>query len=191
MSWMSPLSISYIRATHFVRQSAAWRERTLAYVTFADGLLRDEVAGAPVVRVNTPVLGELEGFLEAWRCAEVVSVGQCGAIRYSYNNDLLFGSLVLPESDFSEIAADIDTPSPLQRATRHAFQEIFGLIGRLNYPHLLRIFSYFPSINEESYGLERYRQFNFGRQEGFVACGRSLTENTPAACTLGTAGGDL
>jgi chorismate lyase / 3-hydroxybenzoate synthase len=190
MSRMYPLSISILSAAGLGLQSAAWREHTLAYVSFTGDSLRDETPGAPLVRVNTPVLGQAEGFLEVWRSAATVAAGQWGAVRYAYNSDSLFGCLVLSESDFAE-AAEGEAPSPLQRATQHAFREIFGVLEELNYPNLLRIWSYFPAINEESHGLERYRQFNIGRQEGFVAHGRSLTENIPAACALGTVNGGL
>lgn len=46
-------------------------------------------------------------------------------------------------------------------------------------------------INGSSHGLERYRQFNLGRQNAFLACGREVMGNVPAACALGSAQGPL
>ncbi|MDX9707555.1 MAG: hypothetical protein RBT86_08245 [Azospira sp.] len=39
--------------------------------------------------------------------------------------------------------------------------------------------------------LERYRQFNIGRQDAFLACGRLAGGAVPAACALGVRGGPL
>jgi enamine deaminase RidA (YjgF/YER057c/UK114 family) len=39
--------------------------------------------------------------------------------------------------------------------------------------------------------MERYRQFNIGRQDAFLGRGRSVVGKVPAACALGTAGGGL
>jgi len=190
MSRMSSLSITYLRTDQLGRWAAAWREHALACVTFADDPPCDAVAGLPVIRVQTPMVGQPQGVLEVWRSASAVVSGQSGAVHYRCNGDLMFGQVILSESDFPEVA-DGAGPSSLQRATKSAFQEIFGLLDRTDYPYLLRVWNYFPAINEESHGLERYRQFNIGRQEGFLACGRSLTENIPAACALGTVGGQL
>ncbi len=185
MDRMSPLSIIYLRADQLGRRSAAWREHALACVTFAADPPCDAVAGLPVVRVQTPMVGQTQGVLEVWRSAPAVVSGQSGTVHYRCNGELMFGQVVLSESDFPE-TADGAGPSSLQRATKSAFQEIFALLDKTNYSHLLRVWNYFPAINEESHGLERYRQFNIGRQEGFLACSRSLTENIPAACALGT-----
>ncbi len=191
MSRFFPLTISYLRTTQLERQPAEWRGGELACVTFGQDSPRDALGDTLIVRVNTPMVGEDEGVLETWRAAQPVSSGQWGMVAYRHNGDLLFGHVALSENDFSEEAADAAGATPLQRATKRAFQEIFGLLDKLNYPYLLRVWNYFPAINEESHGLERYRQFNIGRQEGFAACGRSLTEDIPAACALGTAGGPL
>lgn len=193
MSRTYPLSVFYLGSAQSERQLLKWRERTLACVTFANGFPQDEWLSAPVVQVNTPMIGAEEELLELWCAGQAVSSGRFGRGQYSFNSELLFGSVMLPESDFSERGNESDDGcvSPLQRATKHAFQDIFRLLDKLNYPHLLRIWNYFPAINVENYNLERYRQFNIGRQQAFVACGRSLTEDIPAACALGTVGEQL
>ena len=52
-------------------------------------------------------------------------------------------------------------------------------------PHPLRIWNTVPAINAVQFGIERYRQFNIGRQHAFDAC-RALTGGVPAACALGS-----
>ncbi|HSV59171.1 MAG TPA: Rid family hydrolase, partial [Variovorax sp.] len=58
-------------------------------------------------------------------------------------------------------------------------------------PHLLRIWNYLPRINEDGGGLERYRQFNLGRQQAFIEAGQGVYEGSPAACALGVQRGAL
>ncbi|PKO50242.1 MAG: hypothetical protein CVU27_09200, partial [Betaproteobacteria bacterium HGW-Betaproteobacteria-20] len=46
-------------------------------------------------------------------------------------------------------------------------------------------------INGVDHGLERYRQFNVGRKNAFLAYGREVASKLPAACALGLADGPL
>lgn len=48
-----------------------------------------------------------------------------------------------------------------------------------------------PAITAVTHGLERYRQFNAGRQLGFEASARRVTGNVPAACAIGVRTGPL
>ncbi len=57
--------------------------------------------------------------------------------------------------------------------------------------HLLRVWNYLPQINGDGGGLERYRQFNLGRQQAFVEAGQAAFEGAPAACALGIHQGAL
>lgn len=79
----------------------------------------------------------------------------------------------------------------LQCATESAYRRIFALLDRQGYPHLWRVWNYLAAINAVRDGLERYRQFNVGRQEAFLAGGRLARGQVPAACALGTAHGPL
>ena len=95
--------------------------------------------------------------------------------------DVLFGVIVLPETMFE---ADADK-TPLQQATESAYRQVFALLDTLHYPYLFRFWNYIADINAHSFGLERYRQFNLGRQDAFLAHGRDVVGNVPAACALG------
>ncbi|MGP1609120.1 MAG: hypothetical protein ACTS5G_00335, partial [Burkholderiales bacterium] len=64
-------------------------------------------------------------------------------------------------------------------------------LDALGYPHPFRFWNYITDINAHSFGLERYRQFNLGRQDAFLVHGRDVTGNVPAACALGSAHGPL
>jgi enamine deaminase RidA (YjgF/YER057c/UK114 family) len=65
------------------------------------------------------------------------------------------------------------------------------LLESRGYNAILRFWNYFPGVNRVSHNLERYLQFNIGRQNAFLSHGRSVTGNVPAACALGSADGGL
>ena len=101
--------------------------------------------------------------------------------------DLLYGVLDLDEAAF---AGDAACP-PLQAASAEAYRRIFRLLDAQGLPHLWRVWNYLADINADTHGLERYRQFNIGRQDAFLASHRGATGNVPAACAIGLAGGPL
>jgi len=142
-------------------------------------------ADLPGIGVDIGPLAAGEAVYEAWRVGGTVQAGEYGAIRYRHDGHILFGSLSLDESTSPAHG------SPLQTATELAYRDIFGLLDTLRYPALLRLWNYLPRINAESHGIERYRQFNIGRQDAFLACARGVSGNVPAACALGSASGRL
>ncbi len=140
----------------------------------------------PVLQVLTPVLDGSEAACEIWLGNSNLAHGQCGAIRYRYDDEMLFGVIALAEAGH----ASAEVP-PLQQAAESAYRQILTLLDDLNYPFMYRYWNYMADINGVSHGLERYRQFNLGRQEAFLACGRGVDGELPAACALGTTHGPL
>jgi enamine deaminase RidA (YjgF/YER057c/UK114 family) len=138
----------------------------------------------PLLTVDMPVLSENEPVCEVWYCTEPLQSGQQGRIRYQQSDSLLFGCIDLEEIDG-------DAHPPLQFTAEAAYQAIFELLEARGYSAVLRFWNYFPAINQESHQIERYRQFNCGRQDAFLAHGRSVIGNVPAACALGSASGGL
>ena len=122
-----------------------------------------------------------DSLCEAWHGNGSLMQGQCGAIHYRHDDEVLFGVIVLTENLF-EAGAD---KTPLQQATESAYRQVFALLDALHYPYLFRFWNYMADINSHSFGLERYRQFNLGRQDAFLAHGRDVAGNVPAACALG------
>lgn len=143
-----------------------------------------EAGDLPLLAVDMALPSGEAAICEVWRSAHALQSGQQGAIRYRENDLLLFGSLSLDETSAT-------TQSPLQSTTEAAYQAIFALLEARGFSALLRVWNYFPAINQESHGIERYRQFNIGRQDAFLAHDRSVIGNVPAACALGTASGGL
>lgn len=128
---------------------------------------------------------------EIWRADGALTQGKSNAVRYSHNGEILFGLIQLPEAEFGASLVRDTGKTPLQRATEYAYQEIFKLTDELEFSSILRFWNYLADINGESHGTERYRQFNMGRQDGFLAGGRKITGGVPAASALGFAEGPL
>ncbi len=176
-------------ALAFSQQPEQWKSRVRGAICFS-ALQRDEnsagITDIPVLQVLTPVLDGSESACEIWLSNSNLAHGQCGAIRYRYDDEMLFGVIALAEAG----QAPAEVP-PLQQAAESAYRQILMLLDDLNYPFMYRYWNYMADINGVSHGLERYRQFNLGRQEAFLACGRGVEGELPAACALGTAHGPL
>jgi enamine deaminase RidA (YjgF/YER057c/UK114 family) len=74
----------------------------------------------------------------------------------------------------------------LNELAYRAYEGIFQALEAARLPNLVRLWNYLPSINREQLGLERYRQFNLGRQQAFLDARRDAFAGAPAACALGT-----
>ena len=128
-----------------------------------------------------------DSICEVWHGSGQLTQGQCGDIHYRHDGDALFGVIALSEAMFEAGAGK----TPLQQATESAYRQVFALLDTLHYPYLFRFWNYITDINTHSFGLERYHQFNLGRQDAFLAHGRDVVGNVPAACALCLAQGPL
>ena len=135
------------------------------------------------VWVNIPVLGGSPATLEIWTSKAPVSSCSHNSIKGTCDGQILFGSLSLEQHK----------GTTLQALAKQAYTQIFEFIDHHSYPHLLRVWHYFPQINDsDDHGLERYRGFNVGRHDAFVANGRQISEESvPAASALGSESGSL
>ena len=142
---------------------------------------------APCLHVPLTRLDADTAVRELWRATAPTAQGRRGALCYRHDGDLLFGAIALAEADFAGAAGH----TPLQQATEAGYREVFALLDALGYPHLIRCWNYFPQINAHSFGLERYWQFNLGRQTAFAENGVNTQRGIPAASALGTSCGPL
>ena len=194
----SELRCAYLPLDRYCDSAAPWKESMLGAICFAPAATAASVgtADAPFARVPMPALdvaGADASACESWAGDGQVVYGRRGALHYGHNDDFLFGAIQLPEAQFEAPgeAAPLPHDTPLLRAARHAYREIFALLDTLGFPHILRFWNYIADINGHSHGIERYRQFNIGRQEGFIASGRQVAGNVPAASAVGFAEGPL
>lgn len=164
------------------------RSSVLGGACFSHPACTPPTTDLPFLAVDMPLPPGQASVCEVWHSHEPLESGQHGAIRYRQGDTLLFGCLNL---DDNAAEAPEDARTPLQRATETAYQAIFELLDARGYHAILRVWNYFPAINRESHAMERYRQFNIGRQDAFLTQSRSIVDKAPAACALGTAGGGL
>lgn len=149
----------------------------------------------PVAHVAMPTLNadESQGSAyEIWRSKNKLFYGRRHDISYAHDEELLFGVIQLAEEKFEPLVPANSGKTPLQLAAESAYRQIFDLLAALRFPHVLRFWNYIADINGESHGLERYRQFNIGRQDGFLHSGRHIAGSAvPAASALGCDQGPL
>lgn len=132
--------------------------------------------------VDIPVLGGHDSSFEVWVSDAPVTACDYQDICGATDGNVLFASLTLEQHP----------GETLRELALQAYTRIFKFIDYCGYRNLLRIWHYFPQINDDESGLERYRSFNIGRHEAFVANGRCIgEESVPAASALGSGSGSL
>ena len=174
----------------FLKQPAQWKSSVLGAICFSADAVEIRMQAdmeIPCMCVPMQRLDAGDSICEIWRGSGHPTQGQSGDIHYRHDDGVLFGVIVLPETLF---AADADK-TPLQQATESAYRQVFALLDTLHYPYLFRFWNYIADINTHSFGLERYHQFNLGRHDAFLAHGRDVVGNVPAACALGSVQGPL
>jgi chorismate lyase/3-hydroxybenzoate synthase len=174
----APLALSYLTRGQFAAHYAKCKDRLLGVVAFSAEQPRITAPECPYAWVDMPVLNG-EPMFEVWTSAQPVVREAAGGLAAAHNEDVLFGCL------------QIKLDSGLDAASFIAYSRVFDFIDQRGYGHLLRVWNYFPRINADADGLERYARFNVGRHDAFAAKGRVIGTDTPAACALGSRGTDM
>jgi chorismate lyase/3-hydroxybenzoate synthase len=138
------------------------------------------VGACPVVCLDMP---QLNGppLAEVWMSSLPVAYHQTEGFQCATNDEVLFGALQLEESP----GMLLDT------VTYNAYRRLLVQVRALGYPHLLRVWNYFPHINRESHGLERYKRFCAGRHQALAEGLWDFPRTLPAATAVGTMSGPL
>lgn len=184
------IKTAYMPVAKIHQQPQSWKDSALGVISFGVDESASQVSNIleiPTIHMQSPILDGAEFASEIWLSHSALSQNKSlknarrGAIHYRVNDELLFGVMTVPES------------GSLQHATELAYLEIFSLMSALDYPHVYRFWNYMADINgiNASDGLERYRQFNVGRKDAFLAYENGIGDQLPAACALGLADGPL
>jgi chorismate lyase/3-hydroxybenzoate synthase len=153
------------------------RSRVLGIVGFGKpSLERKDIAS---VWVDMPAIGSEQAY-EVWTSAAPVHNEASGRIRSARNAQVLFGCVEIPEDPRTDYDALIYDD----------YCRIFDHLDDLGYPNLLRIWHYLPDIHLDEGALERYKRFSLGRHEAFVAKGRAISTDAPAASAVGKRSGN-
>ncbi|MBO9650234.1 MAG: hypothetical protein J7605_17135 [Variovorax sp.] len=132
--------------------------------------------------VNARVLSTRGAMADVWHASEHIESGTTGVVRWRCDGHWMLGAIDLDEAIEKEGLAAL---------SQRAYQDLFKSLEQTGCTHLLRIWNYLPQINGDGGGMERYRQFNSGRQQAFVEANQAAFEGAPAACALGIHQGAL
>ena len=129
----------------------------------------DDPLRVPCARLAGPADGE-----SWWAGALSETADTCGA-AWAHGDQYAMVALRVDEA-MDERGGDIE------RAAEHAYQRLITCVRPSNHPYLLRIWNYFPAINEGEGDAERYRRFCVGRARGVDG---AFNDPPPAATAIG------
>jgi chorismate lyase / 3-hydroxybenzoate synthase len=134
----------------------------------------------PVVCLDLP---QFNGppLAEVWTSSLPVTYHQAEGIHCAMNDEVLFGAVQLEESPGGS----------LDLVTYGVYRRLLAQARALGFPHLLRVWNYFPHINRESDGLERYQRFCAGRHQALAEALSDFPRTLPAGTAVGTMSGPL
>jgi chorismate lyase / 3-hydroxybenzoate synthase len=138
------------------------------------------LGACPVVHLDLP---QFTGppLAEVWTSTLPVTYDQAEGIRCAMNDEVLFGALLLDERP----------GTLLDIVTYRTYRRLLLQARALGYPHLFRVWNYFPHINWESDGLERYQRFCAGRYQALAEGLSDFPQTLPAGTAIGTMSGPL
>ena len=131
----------------------------------------------PTAWLAMDTLGDSAG-REVWSTDLPVHYGTLGDIRYAQSDDLLLGVARYPADELDQV-------------TYRGYCDLIRLMRSHGNGQLLRLWNYFPRINESQDQLERYRRFCRGRHEALAEMGYALDDDLPAATAVGSRVGDF
>lgn len=147
-------------------------DNVLAVVQFADAASSTGMAGDV-----TTGLAPLQGaaLAEVWSSPLPVQRGERNGIAFAHNGEALFGQLLLHEQDYPTLDA----------AAFDGYRRILAFLRRCNYPNALRMWNFFPGINDGAADTERYKQFSMGRARTYEQHA-DFERALPAASAIGS-----
>ena len=172
------LTLETAPAAELAARPASWWAGVLGVARYA-AQPRVALPDVPCAEVQVDALDGSAEPCEVWRGARRADAGRVGALHWRADGDVLFAAQTLRDDEHG-----------VEAASRAAYETLFATLDALGYPHLLRVWNHIGEINAEQDGLERYRSFNIGRQNAFLAHGRGVAGGSvPAASALGAQAG--
>ena len=172
------LRIRYAQASDFSLAFESDAFHALAVIGHGNGDSVSAIGEGLSIEVNLPQLFQ-PPLLEVWRNSAPILCDRVQDIRLAFTDEVVFGCLEIPES----------SGSVLEDVVRSAYEQIFAYCTQSGFAHLLRMWNYFPNINADQNGLERYKRFCLGRHQAFSTYHKDFASILPAASAVGTAGG--
>lgn len=173
-----PIAVSYVKTAEADKVLKAPPGHVMAEVYYGRYLPFEVTAPGQTIHLDLPQLEE-PALTEVWTSPLPVTYLAEEGMGLALNGQLLFGYLEARVDRSMDILAYRTYRRLLTRA------QSFG------YPHLLRIWNFFPRINLENKGLERYQQFCVGRHQALAEGYPNFPRSLPAATAMGTRSGPL
>ena len=171
------LGLAYLGSEDFAGLNDSVRQCMLGAIAFgADGVALPP--GALSASVDMPALSG-PPLVEVWLTNQPVTRHSEDGLCIACSDELLLGCIRANDNNL------------LDASSQQCYQTLHDICRSRGYPHLLRVWNYFPRINGEESGLERYQRFNVGRHHAARANGWSDDQRAPAACALGSRSGTL
>ncbi|MGQ0666865.1 MAG: chorismate transformation enzyme, FkbO/Hyg5 family [Nitrospiraceae bacterium] len=148
----------------------------MALVSFGHAL--PSALPCPVIALDLPQISGVP-LVEVWTCDRPTQTQEEAGCLIVMNGDFLVGSISLDEK--AGVSLDL--------MTYEGYRELLHQVSDLGYPYLWRTWNYFPRINEDQDGLERYRRFCVGRHQAMTETMADFPSSLPAATAVGTRAG--
>ncbi len=170
--------VDYIESVDISSWLSSSSTHPMALVSFGNTLPHQ--IPCPIIVPDLPQLAGSQ-LCEIWTSDQPVRLNTEAGISTARNGECLIGSIHLDE-----------TPGlTLDTITYRAYREILTRLQDWGYPYLWRVWNYFPHINEDQEGLERYRRFCVGRHQALSESLSGFPFSLPAATAVGTKSGPL
>ena len=138
---------------------------------FGSGPAPSEHPGVVSIGLDPVDGGDL---FECWWYQGNVDLKAVGNVRISSCEDYSVVVIQVPDA----------TPQNFRVRTYDAYQKLLSTIQRSEYPHLAKIWNYFPGINDDNDDREKYRQFSMGRAAAFEQFG-IIDPTVPTGTAIG------
>jgi chorismate lyase / 3-hydroxybenzoate synthase len=172
---------SYPVRLDYVQQMPASAQAVLGEIHFGTSPALPDSTLAPAAWIGMPLL-DGAAHIELWTSEQPVVAGRTGPLTFARNRDQLFGCFAADSpADFATFEARI----------QEAYARLLTLIDSEGYPHLLRMWNYFPGIGEREGGVDRYMVFSRGRYQALEAHYGKLNRWLPAASAVGSRHGGI
>lgn len=171
-----PVDVQYATAAQLAGLDAT---RVFGAVLFGMPGVRDD--RFPTLHVDMRQVSE-PAVAEVWHSDTPVVRGTDDGIEHARNDDVLFGFVHLDISPDDAIFED---------RVNEIYARLFELLEAQGYPHLIRVWNYFPQITHESVGLENYQRFCRGRGVAFQVRYGEFEYHLPSASAVGARSGGL
>jgi len=170
--------VSYVECAQLPFTLTESSTHPMAVVTFGSALPGE--FPCPVIALNLP---QIDGppTAEVWTGDKPVQLHTDPDCSIAMNGTFLIGSMTLNE----------DADRSMDAAAYEAYKAMLHRLHTLGYPYLWRIWNYFPHINDDQDGLERYQRFCLGRHHALTEVLADFPSSLPAATAVGTKSGPL